>query len=177
MTDIHLTLFCLVDGEAASNAFSVNIVPSKTIGDLKDLIKTEKTPRFDKVAADELTLWRVSIPDDDDEDEDEDEDKNLPILLDNISHKDKKKLKATRELSDVFIEKPAKRMIHIVVQLLSPRPSGNNDVVCLAHHLNRCERNVLILLFPVFGALDDLHPEIAALRKQLSAMVDPFISM
>lgn len=46
-----------------------------------------------------------------------------PFLTIYISSKDKKKFKATRELSNVFIKKPAKRMIHIIVQLSSPRPS------------------------------------------------------
>ncbi|KAF9310054.1 hypothetical protein BG003_008980 [Podila horticola] len=114
MTDDIITLFCLVDGEPTANAFPVDIVPTKTISVLKDLIKTKKTPRFDDVAADELTLWRVSIPDGDDDDDD------LPILLDSIPGKDRKKLKATRELSDVFNEKPARRMIHIIVQRPPP---------------------------------------------------------
>ena len=56
MTDNCLTLFCLVDGEATSQAFSVEIDHTKTVDGLKKLIKTEKAPRFDDVAADELTL-------------------------------------------------------------------------------------------------------------------------
>lgn len=36
-----LTLFCLVDGEATSKAFPVDIESRKTIGDLKKLIKAE----------------------------------------------------------------------------------------------------------------------------------------
>ncbi|KAF9899028.1 hypothetical protein BX616_003347 [Lobosporangium transversale] len=38
------------------------IDPTKTVDGLKKHIKAEKTPRFDDVAADELTLWRVSHP-------------------------------------------------------------------------------------------------------------------
>ncbi|KAF9133873.1 hypothetical protein BG015_003496, partial [Linnemannia schmuckeri] len=63
MTTNPLTLFCLVDGETTSQAFSVDIDQTKTVDHLKKLIKTEKAPRFDDVAADELTLWRVFIPD------------------------------------------------------------------------------------------------------------------
>ncbi|KAF9278412.1 hypothetical protein BGZ88_000583 [Linnemannia elongata] len=63
MNNNPLTLFCLVDGEATSQAFPVEIESTKTTGNLKQRIKTEKTPRFDDVASDELTLWRVSIPD------------------------------------------------------------------------------------------------------------------
>lgn len=127
MNDNHLTLFCLVDGEAASRAFSVDIDRMKTVDHLKGAIKTKKSPRFDDVAADELTLWRVSIPDAVDDDDDDNED--LPILLDNISGKDRKKLKATHELSDVFNENPAKRTIHIIVQRPPPGNACSNDAL------------------------------------------------
>ncbi|KAG0355130.1 hypothetical protein BGZ54_001285 [Gamsiella multidivaricata] len=115
MTDNLLNLFCLVDGEGTPNAFSVKIASTDTVDDLKKLIKAEKTNNFSDVDADQLTLWRVSIPDDDDDD-----DEDLPVLLDNTPAKDKKKLKATRELSDVFNENPAKRTIHIIVQRPPP---------------------------------------------------------
>ncbi|KAF9304398.1 hypothetical protein BG003_001713, partial [Podila horticola] len=91
MTDNIMTLFCLVEGEPTSNAFPVDIVPTKTIGVLKDFIKTKKAPRFDDVAADELTLWRVSILITDDDDE-------IPILLNNVNS-DKKKLGPATRLS------------------------------------------------------------------------------
>ncbi|KAG0049373.1 hypothetical protein BGZ90_007360, partial [Linnemannia elongata] len=66
MADNLLTLFCLVDGEATTNAFPVEIESTETISDLKKLIRTEKSPEFDDIAADKLTIWRVSIPDKDD---------------------------------------------------------------------------------------------------------------
>ncbi|KAF9430400.1 hypothetical protein BGZ94_007051 [Podila epigama] len=47
MTDNRLTLFCLVDGETTSNAFSVEIDPIKSVEHLKNLIKAKKAPRFD----------------------------------------------------------------------------------------------------------------------------------
>ncbi|KAH7028519.1 hypothetical protein BKA57DRAFT_431333 [Linnemannia elongata] len=113
MTENYLTLFCLVDGEPTFNAFPVEIESTKTIGNLKDLIKTKKAPRFDDVAADELTLWRVSIPDDDNDDE-------IPIVLGNVNNKDKKKLRATRGLLEVFPDKPPKNTIHVIVQRPPP---------------------------------------------------------
>ncbi|KAF9081347.1 hypothetical protein BGX29_004571, partial [Mortierella sp. GBA35] len=67
MTDNLLTLNCLVDGEATTNAFPVEIESFKTIGDLKKLIKTEIPDTFNGVDAKDLTLWSVSIPDDDDD--------------------------------------------------------------------------------------------------------------
>ncbi|KAF9395528.1 hypothetical protein BGZ94_006552, partial [Podila epigama] len=108
MTDNLLTLFCLVDGEATSNAFPVKIESTETIGGLKELIKTKKSNDFQDVDADKLTLWHVSIPDDDDDD--------IPIVLNNVITKDQKKLKATRELSDVWSHKPPKDTIHVIVQ-------------------------------------------------------------
>ncbi|KAG0195319.1 hypothetical protein BGX28_001665, partial [Mortierella sp. GBA30] len=63
MTDSSFTLFCLVDGVATSKAFPVDIKSSKTIGDLKKLIKAEQSPDFDDIVANNLTLWRVSVPD------------------------------------------------------------------------------------------------------------------
>ncbi|KAG0196341.1 hypothetical protein BGX33_001758 [Mortierella sp. NVP41] len=109
MNDNPLTLFCLVDGEATTNAFPVEIESTKTIGDLKEHIKAKKTINFSDVDADQLTLWRVSIPDDDNDDE-------ILVVLDNVKDKDKKKLKATRELSEVFPDKPPKNTIHVIVQ-------------------------------------------------------------
>ncbi|KAK3837891.1 MAG: hypothetical protein JOS17DRAFT_837592 [Linnemannia elongata] len=98
-----LTLFCLIDGEATTNAFPVEIESIKTIGDLKDLIKAN-----------------VSIPDDDNDDE-------IPIVFDNVNNNDKKKLRATRGLLEVFPDKAPKNIIHIIVQrppqVHAPAPS------------------------------------------------------
>ncbi|KAF9900519.1 hypothetical protein EC991_007210 [Linnemannia zychae] len=106
MVNNPLTLFCLVDGESTSNAFSVEIDSTKTVDGLMKLIKAEKAPRFDDVAADELALWNVFISDDDNNE--------LPILLDTVS--EKKKLKPIDNISCIFPEAPRKKAIHIIVQ-------------------------------------------------------------
>ncbi|KAF9095501.1 hypothetical protein BGX27_001265 [Mortierella sp. AM989] len=111
-----LTLFCLVDGE--DSPFPVKIESTESIGGLKKAIKAEIPDTFNGVDAKDLTLWRVSIPVLEDDDDEE-----LPILLDNVSKADKKKLKATSELSDIFEETLPKKTIHIIVQRASPRPS------------------------------------------------------
>ncbi|KAH7038616.1 hypothetical protein BKA57DRAFT_539669 [Linnemannia elongata] len=64
MVDNHMTLFCLVNGEAASNAFTIKTPSSNTVYDLKELIKAKKTNDFGAVDANKLTLWRAFIPDD-----------------------------------------------------------------------------------------------------------------
>ncbi|KAF8931909.1 hypothetical protein BGZ47_011637, partial [Haplosporangium gracile] len=98
MTDNRLSLFCLVNGEATSNAFPVEIEATKTIGDLKELIKTKKTNDFQDVDADKLTLWRVSISvADDNNDDNDDDNEDLPILLDNVLKNDKKRLMAVTQ--------------------------------------------------------------------------------
>ncbi|KAF7730065.1 hypothetical protein EC973_003010 [Apophysomyces ossiformis] len=63
-TDIPFKLFCLVEGEPLSRAFSVEIAPTAIVDQLKDAIKAKKSPRFDDIAANELTLWLVEIPED-----------------------------------------------------------------------------------------------------------------
>ncbi|KAF9537358.1 hypothetical protein EC957_008398 [Mortierella hygrophila] len=110
-----LPLFCLVDGEATTNAFPVEIESTKTVGDLKELISSNIPNTFSGVDAKDLTLWRVSIPDDDGDDE-------VPIVLDKVNNKDKKKLRATSELSEVFPSKPPKDTIHVIVQRPPPDP-------------------------------------------------------
>ncbi|KAG0246542.1 hypothetical protein BG011_002390, partial [Mortierella polycephala] len=100
-----LTLFCLVDGEPTSRAFPLSTPSSQTSGGLKNLVKIKKTPVFDDIDADQLTVWQVSIPATEDE---------APIVLDTLN--EKKKLMPTDDLSDVFIEKPPKKTIHIIVQ-------------------------------------------------------------
>jgi len=123
MADNLLSLYCLVDGDVISKACSLAIPSTETVGQLRSTIHLSKPVWFKELEAEDLTLWSVSIPDDDDDDDDDD-DEDLSICLDNIPNK--KKLKATRELSDVFHEKPAKRMIHIIVQR---PPRGNADAL------------------------------------------------
>jgi len=101
-----MLIYCLVDGETPSRAFPIRIDSTDSIGDLKELIKVKKTPRFDDIAADELTLWQVSVPVTDDEDE-------VPIFLGPL--KEKKKAFPTKLLSN-FFDDPPKDVIHIMVQ-------------------------------------------------------------
>ncbi|KAF9368623.1 hypothetical protein CPC16_005165 [Podila verticillata] len=72
----------------------------------------EKSPEFDDIAADKLTLWSVSIANDDDYDE-------IPILLDNLTDQDKK-LKPTTKLSKVFDVDLPEETIHIIVRRPAP---------------------------------------------------------
>ncbi|KAF9555837.1 hypothetical protein BGW38_009219, partial [Lunasporangiospora selenospora] len=113
MANVNLILFCLVDGEATSNAFPVSASTTTTIGELKDLIKSKKSPRFDDVAADELTLWRTGVAITDDNDE-------HPISLDSLI--ETKKLGPATRLSRVFPDDLPEETVHIIVQ----RPPSDN---------------------------------------------------
>ncbi|CAO3568678.1 unnamed protein product [Mortierella alpina] len=149
-----VTLFCLVDGEILSRAFSVQIQPVDSVDDLKEIIKAKKAHDFSNIDANSLTLWKVSLslPDDDDANSltlwkvslslpvDEEE---TPITLDALS--EKKKLPPTYRLSKLSVEPPLEDTIHIIVQHPSPHPSV-------------------------------LDPEIAALRKQLPDVFDSSFS-
>jgi len=95
------------------------------------------SPQCDDIAAKDLTLWHVSIPVDYDDDDD-----RIPIVLDNVNNKDKKKLRETRELSEVFPAKPPKNTIHIIVQR---PPRGNASFFHLNYTLNVSLFIILIL--------------------------------
>ncbi|KAF8923749.1 hypothetical protein BGZ47_004528, partial [Haplosporangium gracile] len=90
----------------ASNAFPVSTSTTTTVGELKKLIRSEKAHRFDDVATNELTLWRVCIADDDDDD--------LSVLLDSVPGK--KKLKVTTRLLEVFDTELPDDTIHVIIQ-------------------------------------------------------------
>ncbi|KAF9312833.1 hypothetical protein BG003_005869 [Podila horticola] len=113
---VDITLLCLLDGEATSHVFDIDINPAKSVAHLKDLIKAKKTIDFHDIDSDKLTLWRVSIssPDDDDD--------NFSILLENVPDKDKKKLKSSTKLSKVFEMDLPEETIHVIVQ--RPPPEG-----------------------------------------------------
>ncbi|KAF8911816.1 hypothetical protein BGZ58_005827, partial [Dissophora ornata] len=110
MTDKLLSLFCLVDGE--STGFPVKISPNNTIGELKDLIKDKKSNDFSDVDADQLTLWKVSIPV-------APKIERKEISLADITSKEE--LDETDDIADVFPEAPPKKTIHIIVQRPPPQ--------------------------------------------------------
>ncbi|KAF9138565.1 hypothetical protein BGX30_009003 [Mortierella sp. GBA39] len=93
-----LILYCLVEGQSASNAFYVNAKPTEAVYNLKVHIKTENPNTFIGVDAKDLTLWRVLIPA-----------VNLhsPITVDALDDDNKTELDNPRErLSEVFPNNP-----------------------------------------------------------------------
>ena len=57
---LRLKLNCIVFGDDPRHIFPVDVERTKTVGDLKNVIKVAKKPEFDHVAADRLELWKVS---------------------------------------------------------------------------------------------------------------------
>jgi hypothetical protein len=62
---LALELNCLVLGDDPSHIFPIDIVGTKKVGALKELIKDKKKPVFDHVPADALQLFKDSLPVDD----------------------------------------------------------------------------------------------------------------
>lgn len=58
-SDDVLKLFCWVLN-GSNKPFSVTIGGSETVDDLKKVIKKEKEPELDHLAADRIILWKVS---------------------------------------------------------------------------------------------------------------------
>ncbi|KAF9147092.1 hypothetical protein BGX20_006757, partial [Mortierella sp. AD010] len=106
----EITLFCIVDGD--STAFSIDIASTKTVDHLKKEIKKDQSPVFDHLRASDLTLWSVNIPCDDDE---------KPITL--VDQTNRKKLRATSDISEVFGTAPPKKTIHCIVERPASAPA------------------------------------------------------
>ena len=56
---MSLSLNCLVLGDELEKIFTVEVEKTKNVSILKKLIKEEKAPHLDHVAASELDLWMV----------------------------------------------------------------------------------------------------------------------
>ncbi|KAJ3003734.1 UNVERIFIED_CONTAM: hypothetical protein HDU68_005532, partial [Siphonaria sp. JEL0065] len=54
-----LKIFCVVSNDKNLTGFPVDFDVSLTVGDLKDAIRTKKSPELDYLAADKLTLVRI----------------------------------------------------------------------------------------------------------------------
>ena len=57
-----LNLNCYLRGDPRNCAFAVHINDDKTVSKLRDAIKEEIRPKFDNVPANELVLWKNSVP-------------------------------------------------------------------------------------------------------------------
>ncbi|KAF9992477.1 hypothetical protein BGZ80_004047 [Entomortierella chlamydospora] len=109
-----LSIFCVLSGELASTAFPIEISSNKTVGVLKDTIIGKKPSAFEHIDANDLKLWRVTIPIDDDE----------PDEVISASNLDTKRLlKGTGTLAKAFKDGVPEDTIHIVIE----RPTGTTQ--------------------------------------------------
>ena len=98
-------LFCLIhDDDPTQCAFPIKVSTTDTVGDLKELIKAKKAPRFNDIAPDELTLWRVNIP--------QDELATLDPKTDVQELSDK--LSPLDEIQDIYPEGVRRKYLHII---------------------------------------------------------------
>ena len=108
---MEYTLNCLVLG--AEDTFPVKIKGAQSVGELKDEIKKKKEPRFNGLAADELTLYQINVDISDDND--------IGDIMHEVSQpgyvfNPKRKLQAARKLARVFRGTgPPDDTVHILV--------------------------------------------------------------
>ena len=104
-----LSLSCYLLDDDLKRYFIVEVEETKTVSILKDLIKEEKAPKLNDVAASDLDVWKVNLP--------------TPLLkkdLDELKLDDNNSLLPHDELSEVFgTPGPALKHVHIVFK----RPS------------------------------------------------------
>ncbi|ORZ05022.1 hypothetical protein BCR41DRAFT_191320 [Lobosporangium transversale] len=98
----ELKIFCIVDGEATS--FSVKILSNCSVDELKQVIKAAKKNAFKDIDADQLTLYRVSIPDED------------KIVVESEIESKEALTVASRKLRDIFISELPEETIQVFVK-------------------------------------------------------------
>ena len=94
-----LSLNCFLRGDDPDRMFTVKISKTKNVSILKDLIKKEKAPHLDHVAASDLDLWKADFPIND-----------LPTFS-----TDGPELRPLALLLEVFPSEPDIRFIHVIV--------------------------------------------------------------
>ncbi|KAI7830484.1 hypothetical protein BC939DRAFT_499608 [Gamsiella multidivaricata] len=111
------SLFCLVDGEPTSNAFSIRDIPSSdTVDNLKQLIKARKANDFHKYRCGQTHAQARLDP--------LAEAYERDVLMLNVLDS-KEELRPLDDISDVLPEGAAKKTIHTIVQRPPPAAPVN----------------------------------------------------
>jgi hypothetical protein len=106
----------------------VKIPSTLTVDDLKDMIKQKKPNELKEIDAYSLDLFKVAVPDEDDLENRVKE----AVAVDGM-----RPLKSTKELYQIFPDRPLKKTIHIAVKL----PHGVGGSFALHTRVNRDERH------------------------------------
>jgi hypothetical protein len=109
MTD-EIELYCWVIGDDPDKIFPVQIEKSKTVGNLRDAIKTKNEPQFRDIAANTLTLRKIYVAEGDLDAQLEQIDLDYLKILD--------KLRPTHPLSRVFSDSLIEG--HLLVIIVQP---------------------------------------------------------
>jgi hypothetical protein len=102
---LTLSINCLLLGSDSSEVFTVEILKTKNVSILKDLIKEKQSHRLSHVDASELTVWKVSLP----------ADTITPELtVDDVEACEK--LRSVKKISSIFGDALGDEHVQILVQ-------------------------------------------------------------
>jgi hypothetical protein len=123
MSDI--TLSCLIQGTSLDNYFKVTIGKNNDISDLKEIIWKKKQNTFSSIDANEIKLWKVSVPTNEKEKFDRlrRNESTVENLLNGVTIRD-----ATDEIEEVF-GSPVKKHIHVIIGLPTATARALNDEI------------------------------------------------
>ncbi|KAG1898722.1 uncharacterized protein F5891DRAFT_1190511 [Suillus fuscotomentosus] len=150
------SLLCLLLGEHPRQIFKVKIVSTKTVSDLKELIKEKKTA-FRDLDADALQLWKVDLL----------VDNTLKHNVNNIKLDQQQLLSAVDAMYEVFDSPPQPKHLHILVQ---PLPAAGHSLInlnCLVLG-DHCE-NIFTVKIALMDTVNNLQELI---KKKKTAFCD-----
>ncbi|KAG2335302.1 hypothetical protein BDR05DRAFT_624489 [Suillus weaverae] len=112
-----LHLNCIVFGDDPTHIFPVSVAQTRTVGDLRKVIKEEKKRAFRDVDADSLKLWKVNLPFND----------ALKHTLETLELAHEKELSPVDGMLEVFGSVLQHKRLHIVIQ---PLPADDPVLIC-----------------------------------------------
>ncbi|KAG0249013.1 hypothetical protein BG011_009675, partial [Mortierella polycephala] len=145
-------LFCLIDGDPLSRAFSFQYEPTADVDDLRNIIMTSpQAVAFNDIAAFQLTLWRASVSM-------TAADKHKAILLDTLDIKEE--LLPSDMLSEAFLGTLPTKMIHIIIQRPPQVPKSSTTIPLKVIIKMESKRELAWIADPNVTTLQDLRSAI-----------------